>query len=205
MECSTWNNSPFSTCSTCSTWLIPSPTCSLFFNHVGQVEEVGLECSTWNNGRGSSPSWRTHFEKSHDSALRRGGVPVLRRIRSKPSLLRQSESWFTAGLLSPALSSEVFPIQIRPFKAVPDVTTAALQKIFPFDAVLMPQTVEQSFFVLDLSPCGSTRISITESSRTVRLGWLRTTDCILSVYFSFAHWQRVAQTAGPRLRFKVFD
>ena len=45
-----------------------------------------------------------NVEKSQVSDLRRGGVPVLRRIKLNPSFLILSESWLTAGRLSPALS-----------------------------------------------------------------------------------------------------
>jgi hypothetical protein len=53
------------------------------------------------SGGGISPFCSTQREKSHVEALRRGGVPVLRRINSNPRFAREVESLFAAGLPSP--------------------------------------------------------------------------------------------------------
>ena len=193
-------------------------------------------CSTWNKGRGCSPSWRIHFEKSQLEAFRRGGVPVFRRMSSKPSFRSESESKLTAGRPSPPDSWHSFPIQVRPRRVVPEVMTTARAVSGPWVSVRTPEMVavvgrsswssvqrdgqdarrpslsSSSLSSSDLtsSATGETPVapvvmsSMTASSRTVRFCWLLTTDCMRWVYSSLAHWARVAQTAGPRLRLRVF-
>ncbi len=85
----------------------------------------------WNNGRGVSPSCRVQTLKSQVEALSRGGVPVLSRISRKPSRAREADISFTAGRPSPPLSSHSLPIQMRPRRVVPAVTTTVLEKMSP--------------------------------------------------------------------------
>ena len=99
-------------------------------------------CSTWNIGRGFSPSWRSHFEKSQLSAVSLGGVPVFSRINLKHNFSRSSESSFTAGRSSPPLSVHSLPIQMRQRKVVPEVMTTALEVIFPLSLVVTPWQVQ---------------------------------------------------------------
>jgi hypothetical protein len=109
--------------------------------HVEQYDELesgSFWCSTWNNGRGFSPFWRLHIEKSQLEAFNLGGVPVFKRISLNPSVSKDSESLFTAGRLSPALSVPSLPIQIFPLKEVPEVMTTVLELMLPCSSVLTP-------------------------------------------------------------------
>jgi len=122
-----------------------------------------------------------------------------------------------AGRSSPPDSVHSLPIQVRPRRAVPVVITAARQGMKPFLRVLTPRSVGcrllvvgcwllwVSCWLLVVGGGWHTSSPTTESSRTVRLGVASMTACIRAVYSSLAHWQRVAQTAGPRLRFRIFD
>ena len=101
----------------------------------GESTSATGECSTWNKGRGWSPGWRMQAEKSQEEALRRGGVPVLRRKRQNPRRSKAAESWLTAGRLSPALSVPFLPIQMRPRSAVPAVMTMAWARNRPWREV----------------------------------------------------------------------
>ena len=74
-------------------------------------------------------------------AFRRGGVPVLSRIREKPSFERHSDSKFTAGRPSPPDSWHSFPIQILPLKVVPAVKTTAFEAIEPLCSVTTPESL----------------------------------------------------------------
>ena len=112
----------------CSTWN---------FLHGISLDCI-YECSTWNIGRGVSPGCIVHLEKSQEDATSRGGVPVFRRERRKPSPARLEESSFEDGLPSPALSEEVFPTHMRPLREVPDVITMALAEIKPWVLVVTP-------------------------------------------------------------------
>ena len=116
---------------------------------------AGGDCSTWNKGRGLSPGWRMQAEKSQEEALRRGGVPVLRRKRWNPRRSSAAESWLTAGRLSPALSEPFLPIQMRPRSAVPAVMTMVWARNRPWREV---RRVRGSWFVARgswLGGCGS--------------------------------------------------
>ncbi len=128
---------------------LPSETLCVSAAHVFSVADISpthpirvhpcpsvvKECSTWNNGRGLSPSCRKQTLKLQLEALRRGGVPVLRRISLKPRASRLSESRLTAGRPSPPLSRHWSPIQTRPRKAVPLVMTTVRAVRVPWHSV----------------------------------------------------------------------
>ena len=149
-------------------------------------------CSTWNifvlmekNGGFCSPNCSLHMEKSIDSRLRRGGVPVFNRVRTKPSLSSDSDSLLAEGLPSPPLSEISLPINIRPRRDVPlvRITKGALNS--PWFSVETPSTRIQPDLSLVI-------ILVTTSSITLRLSWHSTTLCMRREYSFLAHCARVA-------------
>ena len=140
--------------------------------------------------------------------MRRGGVPVLRRVREKPRLSREADRASAAGRESPPLSLLSFPVQTRPRRLVPAVIITHFAYILPlFCAVIPLHTYDFPPFTpasAFSSGASTAIIPVARSSRTSRLAWRSTTERIRSEYSALAHCVRVARTAGPRLRFKIF-
>ena len=99
-----------------------------------------------NRGGGIFPSCLMHFEKSHEEAFKRGGVPVFKRMSLKPSRSSDSERRFAAGRPSPPDALASCPMKMRPRRAVPLVTTTALAQNSPLLSVHTPE-MEREFRV----------------------------------------------------------